>query len=143
MNTFFRFFYEFTSIFIEGFISIFEGIGKGFVKMFGFNEYAKVIDSYKDHFTGGDWIFVVLSILCLVAIVLLIGFLIFFIIKKIIRRATTNISKDELLEEVANLNEQVVKLMKEKEELMAMKVSLLGFKPGEEKEESTQVEEDV
>lgn len=137
MNTFFRFFYEFTSIFIEGLVSIFEGIGKGFSKMFGFGEYGKVIDSYKDHFTGGDWVFVVLSIICLVAIVLLIGFLIFFLIKKIIRRATTNVSKDELLEEVANLNEQVVKLMKEKDELMAMKVSQLGINPNEEEDAAT------
>ena len=143
MNTFFRFFYEFTSIFVEGFISIFEGIGKGFAKMFGFNKYAKVIDSYKNHFTGGDWVFVILSILCLVAIVLLIGFIIFFIIKKIIRRATSNISKDELLEEVANLNEQVVKLMKEKDELMAMKVSQLGLKPGEEGEQPEEIDENA
>ena len=142
MNTFFRFFYEFVSIFIEGFVSVFEGIGKGFGKMFGFNEYAKVIDSYKDHFTGGDWVFVVLSILCLIAIILLIGFLIFFLIKKIIRRATSNVSKDELLEEVASLNEQVVKLMKEKDELMAMKVSQLGIKPNEEEEKTEETEEE-
>lgn len=137
MNTFFRFFYEFISIFIEGLVNIFEGIGKGLGKMFGLGEYAKVIDSYKDHFTGGDWVFVALSIICLVAIVLLIGFLIFFLIKKIIRRATTNVSKDELLEEVANLNEQVVKLMKEKDELMAMKVSQLGINPNSEGEDTT------
>ena len=141
MNTFFRFFYEFISIFVDGLVSIFEGIGKGLGKMFGFKEYGKVIDSYKDHFTGGDWVFVVLSIICLVAIVLLIGFLIFFIIKKIIRRASTNVSKDELLEEVANLNEQVVKLMKEKDELMAMKVSQLGIKPNENEEETGKEEE--
>ena len=145
MNTFFRFFYEFVSIFFQGFVEIFEGIAKGFGKMFGFGEYAKVIDSYKDHFSGSDWVFVVLSIIVLVAIIILIGLGIFFLIKKIIRRASNNLSKDELLEEVANLNDQVVKLMKEKEELMAMKVSQLGLKPGEEGEGETteEVEEDV
>ena len=145
MNTFFRFFYEFISIFFQGIVEMFGGIAKGFGKMFGFGEYAKVIDSYKDHFNGSDWVFVVLSIICLVAIIILIGFLIFFLIKKIIRRVTSNVSKDELLEEVANLNDQVAKLMKEKDELMAMKVSQLGLKPGEEGEgeESTEVEEDV
>ncbi len=145
MNTFFRFFYEFISIFFQGIVDMFGGIAKGFGKMFGFGEYAKVIDSYKDHFNGSDWVFVVLSIICLVAIIILIGFLIFFLVKKIIRRITSNVSKDELLEEVANLNNQVAKLMKEKDELMAMKVSQLGLKPGEEGEgeESTEVEEDV
>lgn len=145
MNTFFRFFYEFVSIFFEGIAEIFKGIGKGFGKMFGFNEYSKVVDSYKDHFTGGDWVFVVLSIILVVALVGLIIFLIIMFIKKMIRRASTNVSKDELLEEVANLNDQVVKLMKEKEELMAMKVSQLGLKPGEEStdENNKEKEEEV
>ncbi len=141
MNTFFRFFYEFISIFFSGFVKIFEGLINGFGKMFGFREYTKVISSYKDHFTGGDWIFVVFSIITLILIVFLIGFLIFLLVRKIIRRATNNVSKDELLEEVANLNEQVVRLMKEKDELMAMKVSQLGLKPGEEDIEEP--EEDV
>ena len=143
MNTFFRFFYEFVSIFIQGIVKIFEGLVTGFGKMFGFKEYTKVIASYKDHFTGGDWIFVVLSIICLLAIVLLIGFLIFLLIRRIVRKATTNVSKDELLEEVANLHEQVVKLMKEKDELMAMKVSQLGLNPGEEATSDGEVVEDV
>lgn len=136
MNTFFRFFYEFISIFFDGIGKIFQGFGSGFAKMFGIREYSKVINSYKDHFSGSDWIFVVLAIIFLVAIIFLIGFLIFVVIRKMIRRRTANVSKDELLEEVANLNEQVVKLMKEKDELMAMKVSQLGLKPGEEETSS-------
>ena len=143
MNTFFRFFYEFVSIFFEGIAEVFKGIGKGFGKMFGINEYSKVINSYKDHFTGGDWVFVVLSIVILLALLGLIIFLIVMFIKKMIRRASANVSKDELLEEVANLNDQVVKLMKEKDELMAMKVSQLGLKPGEEGEETSEPEEEI
>lgn len=131
MNTFFRFFYEFISIFFSGIIKIFDGLIKGLAQMFGFGEYTKVIASYKDHFTGGDWVFVVLSIICLLLIIASLGFLIFLLVRKIIRRATTHVSKDELLEEIANLNEQVVKLMKEKDELMAMKVSQLGINPDE------------
>ena len=74
MNTFFRFFYEFVSIFFEGVAEVFKGIGKGFSKMFGFNEYSKVVDSYKDHFTGGDWVFVVLSIIILLAFIGLLSY---------------------------------------------------------------------
>jgi len=40
-----------------------------------------------------------------------------------------------LLEEVASLNDQVASLLKEKEEIMAMKVSQLGLRPGEEIED--------
>ena len=65
MNTFCRFFYEFISIFFSGIGKMFSGIGSGFKEMFGFKEYSKVIATYKDYFTGGDWVFVVLSIICL------------------------------------------------------------------------------
>lgn len=97
MNTFFRFFYEFVSIFFEGVAEIFKGIGKGFGKMFGIKDYSKVINSYKDHFSGGDWVFVTLSIITLVIFVGLIVFLIVMFIKKMIRKASTNLSKNELL----------------------------------------------
>ncbi len=141
MNTFFRFFYEFISIFFSGIGKIFTGLFHGLGQMFGFKEYMKVINSYKDHFTSGDWIFVVLSIIVLLAIVFLIDLLIFLFIRRIIRKKTANVSKDELLEEIANLNEQVIKLMKEKEELMAMKVSQLGINPDAPEEELP--EEDI
>ena len=54
MNTFIRFFYEFISIFFEGIAMVFGGIFNGIIKMFNFMEYAKVIDSYKDSFNGGE-----------------------------------------------------------------------------------------
>ena len=41
------------------------------------------------------------------------------------------IEKEELLDEVANLNNQVATLVKEKEDILAMKVSQLGLKPDE------------
>ncbi len=131
MNTFLRFFYEFISIFFSGVGKILDGFKNGFSKIFDIKAYSKVIDSYKDNFSGGEWVFVTLSIAVLVIIVILFGFLIFFIIKKFIRKSTNKMSKEELLNEVSNLNDQVVKLMKEKDELMAMKVSQLGINPND------------
>ena len=142
MNTFLRFFYEFISIFFDGIGLIFKGIASGFIKMFNFNEYAKVIDSYKGSFTGGEKIFVALAVIFLLLIIGIIGFLIYLFIKKMIRRSQNNMSREELLEEIANLNDKVRKLMKEKDELMAMKVSQLGVNPNEEETSSEEEEED-
>ena len=139
MNTFFRFFYEFISIFFEGFFSVFKGLINGVGQMFNFGEYSKIINSYKDNFNGQEWVFVFISVACLVLIVGLIGVLIFFAVKKMIRRKSTRLNQDELLHEIANLNDQVQRLMKEKDEIMAMKVSQLGLKPGEE--EKDEIEE--
>ena len=125
-----------------------EGIINGFKKMFSFSEYAKVIDSYKDSFNGNEKVFLVMTVIILTVILILIGLLIFFFIKKILRKASENFSKDQLLDEIGNLNEQVRKLMKEKEDIMAMKVSQLGVKPDddvdtEEQNDNNELDDDI
>ena len=145
MNTFLRFFYEFISIFFDGLMNAFKGFFKGISQMFNVKEYGKIIDSYKESFNGNEKIFVILCVVVLVIIVLILVALIFFFIRKILRKASNHLSKEELLNEIGNLHEQVRKLMKEKDELMAMKVSQLGLNPNEEEvsetEEGTQTEE--
>lgn len=143
MNTFLRFFYEFISIFFDGVVLVFKGIYEGFKKMFSFNQYSTLIDDYKSSFKGAEWILVGFSVLVLVVIVGLIIFLIIMYIRKIIRRRKNNLNQDELLEEIADLNDKVHKLMKEKDEIMSMKVSQLGLKPGESAEEEITSEESV
>lgn len=132
MNTFIRFLYEFISIFFDGLFAGIKGLFSGIGQMFNFSEYAKIIESYKDNFNGSEKIFVVLCIVFLIAIVLIVVFLIFLFIKKILRKASIHMTKDELLNEIANLNDKVRKLMKEKDEIMAMKVSQLGLGGGDE-----------
>ena len=136
MNTFIRFFYEFISIFFDGIVMVFEGIINGITKMFNFSEYAKLISNYKDNFNAGEKILVTISVIVLVIIVLLLLFLLIMFIRKLIRKADTNLDKDEMLSEIADLNNQVAKLMKEKDEIMAMKVSQLGINPEEEEKPS-------
>ena len=48
MNTFFRFFYEFISIFFDGLRKLFEGIIGGILKIFDIGEYKKILDQDKD-----------------------------------------------------------------------------------------------
>ena len=129
MNTFYRFFYEFISVFFDGVVMIFKGIFGGFIQMFKFSEYTKIVNSYKDSFNSKEWIFVVLAVIVLLVLIALVGILIYFLIKRLFFRKSTKYNSDELIEEIANLNAQVQKLMREKEELMAMKVSQLGVNP--------------
>lgn len=131
MNTFVRFFYEFISVFFDGLISIFGGIVNGLAKMVNYNDYVKVVNSYKDSFKGPEWLFVGLVIAILVIIIGLIGMLIFFGFKKLIKFKRTKLNQDDLLDEIDHLNTQVKGLMKEKDEIMSMKVSQLGLKPDE------------
>lgn len=134
MNTFLRFFYEFISIFFDGLFSGIKGLLDGITKMFNVGEYAKLIDNYKDNFNGNEKIFLIICIMFLLIFVIVFILLIFFIIKAIIRKFGNEMNKEELLNEIGNLNDQVYKLMKEKDELMAMKVSQLGINPEDSKD---------
>ena len=135
MNTFLRFFYEFISIFFDGVMVIFKGIGVGITQMVNYNDYLSIINNYKGSFNGPEWLFVGLAVLTLVIIVGLIILLIIFGIKRILRSRKGKLNQEELLDEIAGLNGQVKKLLKEKNEIMAMKVSHLGLKPDEEEQD--------
>lgn len=142
MNTFFRFFYEFFAIFIEGLKIIIGGLFKGIGQIFNISEYAKIIGSYKDSFNGPEKFFVYVAIIVLIIVILLVCVLIGLYIKKLLRRATNRMNREELLNEIGSLNDQVRKLMKEKDELMAMKVSQLGVNPeeGQKEEDGTSLD---
>ena len=146
MDTFFRFLYEFLSQFFSGFISFFIGIKNGIISMFNIPKYISIVGFYKDDFNTPEWILVSIAIIILIAIVGGIIFLIYFLIRKYIRFHKTIVEQESLLEEVAELNQQVATLMEEKERILAMKVSQLGLKPGEDSEiteESPQEEVDT
>ena len=131
MDTFFRFLFEFLSQFFNGVLAIIMGFVDGFAKIFNIMEYVKIIDFYKDDFTGPEWLFVVLAIILVVAMMAGIILLIYFLIRKYIRFRKTLVEQESLLEEVGELNRKVATLVKEKEEILAMKVSHLGIKPNE------------
>ena len=142
MNTFLRFFYEFISIFFDGLFSGLKGLWNGITKMFGFGEYAKLISNYKDNFNGHEKLFLVICIIFLLIFIIVFIMLFVFAIKTLIRRFGNDMNKDELLNEIGNLNDQVCKLMKEKDELMAMKVSQLGINPEGSEENNSQNNEE-
>ena len=136
MDTFFRFLYEFLEQFFKSFILMFKGFIKGIINMFNIKEYIAIINFYKDDFKIAEWILVALAILIVLAIVGGIIFIIYFLIRKYMKFRKTVVEEESLLEEVAELNNQVADLMAEKESILAMKVSQLGLKPGEEIEEN-------
>lgn len=144
MNTFLRFFYEFISIFFDGMLLIIKGFVNGVTQMINYREYMKIIDSYQDSFKGSEWLLVGSVIATLVIIFGLIIFIILFSFRKLIRFRKNKLNQEDLLDEIADLDNQVKKLMKEKNEIMAMKVSQLGLNPNDEEnpEEDETKEED-
>lgn len=68
--------------------------------------------------------------------------LIYLTFRKYFKFRKKAIKQEEMLEEVAELNKKVCTLAKEKEKIMAMKVSQLGLKPGESNVEETGQEDE-
>jgi hypothetical protein len=131
MDTFLKFIYEFLSQFFNGIFSIFIGIWDGIKKIFSIKSYIEIANRYKGDFSTGEWI--LFGLVVLVVLILLACFigLIVYLIRKYIRFRKTIVEQESMLEEVSELNNKVASLMKEREDILAMKVSQIGLQPGE------------
>ena len=131
METFIRFLYEFMSVFFDGLFTIFKGIASGFMQMFNFSEYLYIIQFYKNDFEVSEWVLVIIAIIVLAILLSLIIALLWLVIRKYIRFRKTLVEQESMLNEIGELNQKVASLVKEKEDILAMKVSQLGLKPEE------------
>jgi len=131
MNTLTRFLYEFLAQFFSGIKIFFQGFVNGIKAMFNIKEYIYLISNYKDDLNLSEWILVGIAIASIVVIVVLVIALIYMFLKKYVKITKKAVNQEKLMTEIADLNERVVNLSKEKEEILAMKVSQLGLKPNE------------
>ena len=127
MNEFLKWFFVFISEMLKGFGMIFSGIGKGIVQIFNISNYIDIFKSHSKDFSVLSWILAILSIIIVIAIYVLIAFIIILLIRKYIRFRHSLVSNEDLLEEISNLQRQVLKMTKEKDEIMAMKVAQMGL----------------
>ena len=132
MNTYIRFLFEFMSVFFDGIGMIIGGFFKGIVQMFSIPEYLYVIQFYRKDLKVAEWILVVIAVLVMLIVLGLIILLIVFFIKKYIKFRKTLVEQESMLQEIGELNREVATLVEEKEKILAMKVSQLGLKPGDE-----------
>lgn len=143
METFTRFLYEFLNQFFSGILEMFRGIGRGIAQAFNLKEYQNILNTYKSDLSIPEWLLVGISIALLIIFVAAIILLIYLLFRKYFKFRKTAIEKEELLDEVAQLNNKVASLVKEKEDILAMKVSQLGLKPGESPVENADSEEPI
>ncbi len=132
MDTYLRFLYEFLDQLLGGIVNAFKELFLGILQMFDVRAYSSLIKSYSSDFSGGEWFMVVIAIILTMVLLALIILCVLFIVRKYIRFRKTLVEQESLLEELADLHKQVRTLMKEKDELYAMKVSQLGLSPDED-----------
>ena len=129
MDTYFRFLFEFLSVFFKGVGTIVGGIFKGITQIFDVDAYKAIIEIYRADLNGAEWFMVVVAVLILLLIIGLTGLLIFFFIRKYIRFRKTLVEQESLLEEVGKLHKEVVDLTAEKEKILNMYMSQIGVNP--------------
>ena len=117
---------DFFKLIIDFFVSIWRDI------ISNFSYYKSVFDLYSQDFDFVGWLFFVVSILLVIA---LLGSLAYLIVKVTKRRYIAKRKvKDKivLLREIEKLNNKVIDLMDERSQLLSLKVAELGYAPTKE-----------
>ena len=136
MDTYLRFLYEFLNEFFKGLKTIIFGIVEGIGQIFNIPGYVHLIKQYKNDFSLQEWLLVTIAIIAVALILILTVLLAYLLVRKYIRFRKTVVEQETMLKEVADLNKRVETMTKEREEILAMKVSQLGLKPDESSTEN-------
>ena len=121
MESFVKFLYELLGQFFGGMWRAVSGFFLGLFDLINISAYANLINDYKAGFGVGGWIFAILSLLVLVAVLVAIIVITIVLIKKKIDNKNKIKNQVALLEEVGKLNNQVIRLTKEKDKILAIK----------------------
>ncbi|MBO4539391.1 MAG: hypothetical protein J5781_03885, partial [Clostridia bacterium] len=109
---------------LGGIWQILSNIVLGIGQIFNFPVYASQLSGQN---FGWTWILVILTFILAIAIWGGLIFLIVLAIRKYIRFRRTIVGNEDLLEEIADLHRDVLRLTAEKEKIMSLKVAQTGM----------------
>ena len=127
MNGFLKWFFVFISEMLGGFAKIFVGLWNGIKQIFNIMEYIKIFKTYSRDFGALGWVLSVIAIVVVAAIFVLLFFIIVLAVRKYIRFRHSIVSNEDLIEEISDLQHKVIKMTREKDDIMAMKVAQMGL----------------
>lgn len=122
MDGFLSWFFAFLYEMLGGIWRILEGIFQGFIQIFNLPAYFEQFSKFSNSFTLIDWVLSIIAFILVFAIWALIIFAIVLGIRKYIRFRKSLVSSEDLLEELSDLHRDVIRLTKERERIMAMKL---------------------
>lgn len=122
MDGFLSWFYAFITTMLDGLWQIVSGIFGGLVKVFGIPFYLEQFSSYSKSFNVLDWILSILAFILVFGIWFIVIFLIVLGIRKYLRFRRSVVGNEDILQELADMHRDVMRLTKEKERIMALKI---------------------
>ena len=126
MDAFLNWFYAFMTKMLDGVWMIIKNLFLGIVQIFNLPFYFDQVNQFKNGFGVVGWILCVLSFILAYAVWGLLFFLLGLAIRKYIRFRRSLVGNEDLLEEIADLHRDVMRLTKEKERIIALKVGESG-----------------
>ena len=122
MGAFFDWFFAFLTTMVGGIWKIISGIFGGIFQIFNVGAYFSQFNDYKDGFGVVDWIFSIFAFILVMAIWVILIYMLVLLVRKYIRFRRSAVGNEDLLEEVAKLHRDVLRLTKEKERILALKI---------------------
>ena len=111
---------------LDGIVMVLKGIVFGIAKIFNMPYYFRLWAEEGVNFGVMDWIFSIISFLLAFGVWAGVIFLIIMGLRKYLRFRKTIVGSEDLLEEIANLHGDVVRLTNAKEHIMQLKVAQSG-----------------
>lgn len=127
MDAFLNWFFAFVTTILSAIWSGIKGIFSAIITMFNFPQFFDILNRYKSDFNALGWILCVLSVILAYGILFAVIFLIILAIRKYLRFRKSLVGNEDLLEEIADLHRDVVRLTAEKERILAMKLDPSGI----------------
>ncbi len=122
MDGFLSWFFAFFTTMIGGVWQMISNFFSGLWTVFNFPFYFSQIAQYAGTFSVLDWILTILSFILVYGVWVVVIFFIVLWIRKYIRFRRTLVGSEDLLEELADLHRDVMRLTKEKERIMELKI---------------------
>ena len=123
MEGYLNWFFAFITTMFGGIWNGITNLFKGLVGIFDFKTYFGQFAYYQQDFGVAGWILAILSFILVYAFWGALIFLIVLVVRKYIRFRRSIVGNEDLLEEIADLHRDVIRLTKEKERIISMKLS--------------------
>ena len=147
MDNFFKYFLADVGRVFRAFVDIFAAFFNFVNYLFNFPMRLKLIREYEGSFSVGEWVMLVITEIVLLAVAAALVYLLFRILRKLLRFRVPVKKYDEAMKQMRNLQRDLLRANYEKDRLLQMKVAELGIseeqlraelageQPEEEKEE--------
>ena len=126
MDAFMNWFFAFMTSFLEAIWKGITGFFGAISFLFNFPLLFDQLNRYKNEFNFLGWILCILTVILVYGILAALVFMIVLAIRKYIRFRRTLVGNEDLLEEIADLHRDVVRLTAEKERIISMKIDPTG-----------------